>query len=65
MKLGTSFSGLATETNKVIESYHPQEERLFDDRFALDLLPPIHMAVDGQAVAASWASQCRSRIARA
>ena len=28
MKLGTSFSGLATAANKVIELYHPQEERL-------------------------------------
>jgi len=34
-----SFAGMATSVNRVVELYQPVEKRLFDDRFAIDLLP--------------------------
>jgi methyltransferase (TIGR00027 family) len=39
MKFGESFAGMATSINRVVELYQPEEKRLFNDRFALDLLP--------------------------
>jgi methyltransferase (TIGR00027 family) len=40
MKLaGESFAGVATSATRVIELYYPEDKRLFDDRFALKLLP--------------------------
>jgi methyltransferase (TIGR00027 family) len=30
---------MATSVNRVVELYQPVEKRLFDDRFAIDLLP--------------------------
>ncbi len=40
MKLRTSFSGLIRAENRGIELYGPEWQHLFDDRFALRLLPP-------------------------
>ena len=37
--IGESFAGVATSTARVIELYHPEDQRLFDDPFALRLLP--------------------------
>lgn len=37
--ISESFAGLATAASRVIEIYHPEEKRIFDDRLALDLLP--------------------------
>ena len=37
--VGESFAGVATSTARVIELYHPEDQRLFDDPFALRLLP--------------------------
>jgi methyltransferase (TIGR00027 family) len=37
--INDSFAGLATAAARVIELYYPEHKRLFDDRFALDLLP--------------------------
>jgi methyltransferase (TIGR00027 family) len=34
-----SFAGIATSATRVIELYYPQDKRLFDDPFALKLLP--------------------------
>lgn len=34
-----SFAGVATSSTRVIESYYPEEKRLFDDPFAFKLLP--------------------------
>jgi methyltransferase (TIGR00027 family) len=39
MRIGESFAGVATSATRVIEMYHPEEERLFDDPFAYKLLP--------------------------
>jgi methyltransferase (TIGR00027 family) len=41
MRLGPSFSGLATAANRAIESYVPERQRLFDDHFTLKLLPTV------------------------
>jgi len=38
--IGESFAGMATALNRVAELYQPAERRLFEDRFAFDLLPP-------------------------
>ena len=37
--IGESFAGVATSATRVIELYYPEELRLFEDRFALKLLP--------------------------
>jgi len=37
--IGESFAGVATSATRVIELYIPEEKRLFDDPFALKLLP--------------------------
>jgi methyltransferase (TIGR00027 family) len=37
--IGESFAGVATSATRVIELYYAEDKRLFDDRFALDLLP--------------------------
>lgn len=37
--IGESFAGLATSMTRVIELYSPQDKRLFDDPYALKLLP--------------------------
>ncbi len=34
-----SFAGVATAATRVIELYYPEDKRLFDDPFALELLP--------------------------
>ncbi len=34
-----SFAGVATSATRVIELYYPEDKRLFDDPFALNLLP--------------------------
>jgi len=40
MKIASeSFAGVATSATRVIELYHPKDKRLFDDQFALKLLP--------------------------
>jgi len=40
MKITTeSFAGVATSATRVIELYYPEDKRLFDDQFALKLLP--------------------------
>jgi len=36
---GESFAGVATSATRVIELYYPKDQRLFDDQFALKLLP--------------------------
>ncbi len=37
--VGESFAGVATAATRVIELYYPQEQQLFDDQFAMALLP--------------------------
>jgi methyltransferase (TIGR00027 family) len=37
--LGESFAAVATSGTRVIETYYPEDKRLFDDEFALKLLP--------------------------
>jgi len=37
--ISESFAGVATSATRVIELYYPEEKRLFDDPFALKLLP--------------------------
>jgi methyltransferase (TIGR00027 family) len=37
--IGESFAGVATSATRVIELYYPEEKRLFDDPFAIKLLP--------------------------
>jgi methyltransferase (TIGR00027 family) len=37
--IGESFAGVATSATRVIELYYPEDKRLFDDPFALKLLP--------------------------
>jgi methyltransferase (TIGR00027 family) len=37
--VGESFAGVATSATRVIELYYPEDQRLFDDPFALKLLP--------------------------
>jgi O-methyltransferase involved in polyketide biosynthesis len=37
--IGESFAGVATSATRVIELYYPEDKRLFDDQFALKLLP--------------------------
>jgi methyltransferase (TIGR00027 family) len=37
--IGESFAGVATSATRVIELYYPKDKRLFDDQFALELLP--------------------------
>lgn len=37
--ISESFAGVATSATRVIELYYPEDKRLFDDQFALDLLP--------------------------
>jgi methyltransferase (TIGR00027 family) len=37
--IGESFAGVATSATRVIELYYPEELRLFQDQFALKLLP--------------------------
>ena len=36
---GESFAGVATSATRVIELYYPEDQRLFDDPYALKLLP--------------------------
>lgn len=37
--IGESFAGVATSATRVIELYTPEDKRLFNDPFALELLP--------------------------
>jgi len=37
--IGESFAGVATSSTRVVELYYPEDKRLFDDPFALRLLP--------------------------
>lgn len=37
--VGESFAGVATSITRVIELYYPEDKRLFDDPYALKLLP--------------------------
>lgn len=37
--VGESFAGVGTSSTRVIELYYPEDKRLFDDPFALQLLP--------------------------
>jgi methyltransferase (TIGR00027 family) len=37
--VGESFAGVATSATRVIELYYPEDQRLFDDPLALQLLP--------------------------
>ncbi|MGD8998320.1 MAG: SAM-dependent methyltransferase [Anaerolineae bacterium] len=37
--VGESFAGVGTAATRVIELYHPEDKRLFDDPLALKLLP--------------------------
>jgi methyltransferase (TIGR00027 family) len=37
--ISESFAGVATSATRVIELYYPEDKRLFDDQFALKLLP--------------------------
>lgn len=37
--VGESFAGVATAATRVIELYYPEDQRLFNDPFALKLLP--------------------------
>jgi methyltransferase (TIGR00027 family) len=37
--VGESFAGVGTSATRVIELYYPEEKRLFDDPYALKLLP--------------------------
>jgi len=37
--IGESFAGVATSATRVIESYYPEDQRLFDDPLAFALLP--------------------------
>jgi methyltransferase (TIGR00027 family) len=39
MKIGESFAGVATSATRVVEWYYPEDQRLFDDPYALKLLP--------------------------
>ncbi|MCG8572513.1 MAG: class I SAM-dependent methyltransferase [Spirochaetes bacterium] len=39
MKMNESFAGVATSSARVIESYYPHKQRLFDDPYAYSLLP--------------------------
>ena len=37
--VGESFAGVATAATRVVEMYYPKDQRLFDDPFAIKLLP--------------------------
>ena len=37
--VGEGFAGVGTSITRVVEMYYPKDKRLFDDRFAYDLLP--------------------------
>ena len=39
MKIGDSFAGVGTAATRVIEMYQPEDQRLFDDPLAYELLP--------------------------
>ena len=39
MKIGESFAGIGTAATRVIEMYYPEDQRLFDDPLANELLP--------------------------